>query len=108
MAGAVQGVDERPIGPGARPAERLAGYATVVVGGVLAGAGAVGAGWSALGVDAFDLFGGAAVNATSAAERHVHRPAAPSGTSSASPPCTSSRSCWPGACRSCWRWRRRR
>ncbi|MFH8990282.1 hypothetical protein [Streptomyces sp. NPDC017940] len=76
MAGAVQGVDERPIGPGARPAERLAGYATAVLGGVLAGAGAVGAGWSALGVDAFDLFGGAAVNATSAAKRPLH----PAGT----------------------------
>ncbi|WP_030560018.1 hypothetical protein [Streptomyces aureocirculatus] len=79
MSGAAQWVDERLIGPGARPAERVVGYATGVLGGVLAGAGAVGAGWSSpavavVAVVAFDLFGGAAVNATSVAKRHFHRP----------------------------------
>lgn len=79
MPGAAQWVDERLVGPGARPAERAVGYATAVLGGALAGAGAVAAGWSPLtvavvAVVAFDLFGGAAVNATPAAKRHFHRP----------------------------------
>ncbi|MFI6538390.1 hypothetical protein ACIBHY_38465 [Nonomuraea sp. NPDC050547] len=72
-------LDDRLIAPGATPRDRAVVYTSAVAGTVLATALAYGAGLSALplvliAIVAFDLYGGAAVNATTAAKRHFHRP----------------------------------
>lgn len=72
-------VDSVLIAPGATRADRLLCYGTAVAGGVIASALAAGQGWPwwtmvVVTVIAFDLFGGAVVNATAAATRKFHGP----------------------------------
>ncbi|MFD9910357.1 hypothetical protein [Streptomyces sp. NPDC059063] len=73
-------LDERLIGPGARAADRVTCYGTAAAGSVLATvllAMDADPSWistTVVAVVAFDLFGGAAVNATAAAKRQFHRP----------------------------------
>ncbi|MDO3645766.1 hypothetical protein [Nocardia mangyaensis] len=67
------------IAPGTTVSDRVLCYGTAVAGGVLAWALAVDEGWpwwtlAIVTVIAFDLFGGAVVNATSAATRKFHGP----------------------------------
>ncbi|MDI3421645.1 hypothetical protein [Streptomyces luteolus] len=71
--------DRQLIGPGASAVERAVGYATAVAGCTLTTAVVATASMPSIAVVvvavvAFDLFGGAAVNATSTAKRHFHRP----------------------------------
>ncbi|MEV6769176.1 hypothetical protein AB0N05_11175 [Nocardia sp. NPDC051030] len=67
------------IAPGATPGEQLLGYGTALAGSALAVALAIHADLSILATIviafvAFDLCGGAVVNATTSAKRHFHRP----------------------------------
>ncbi|MFI6293082.1 hypothetical protein ACIBEJ_15945 [Nonomuraea sp. NPDC050790] len=72
-------LEDRLIAPGATPRERTVVYTSAVAGTILSTALAYAAGLTVLplvlvAIVAFDLYGGAAVNATAAAKRHFHRP----------------------------------
>lgn len=83
ISAAAHWADRRLLGPGASPSERVVCYSTAVVGCAVATAVAATSmppssmppiAVAVVAVVAFDLFGGAAVNATSTAKRHFHRP----------------------------------
>ncbi|MFF2086048.1 hypothetical protein ACFVVM_19910 [Nocardia sp. NPDC058176] len=72
-------IDDVLIAPGATVSDRVLCYGTAIAGAVLAIALAVDEGWpwwtlAIVTVIAFDLFGGAVVNATAAATRKFHGP----------------------------------
>ncbi|MFI6501494.1 hypothetical protein [Nonomuraea typhae] len=72
-------LDSRLIAPGATPRDRTVVYTSAAAGALLATLLAAQAGLGALpltviAIVAFDMYGGAAVNATTAAKLHFHRP----------------------------------
>lgn len=72
-------IDDLLIAPGATTSDRLWCYGTAALGAALALILAAGEGWpwwtiAAVTVIAFDLYGGAVVNATAAAKRKFHAP----------------------------------
>jgi hypothetical protein len=76
-AGALRGVADRLVAPGAAPAELVLAFGIAFAGAALAvaqlgGTGAPAVAVAVVAVVAFDLFGGAVVNATAAAKRRFH------------------------------------
>ncbi|BAD58575.1 hypothetical protein [Nocardia farcinica] len=79
MSAVLRRLNDTLVAPDASAGERLLGYGAASAGALVAVLAGVGAGWSiltvlVLGVVAFDLFGGATVNAMDAAKRWWHRP----------------------------------